>query len=111
MWAAQQRAFRRHFTTISYDRRGFGESTLVANAEKVLDDLDALIRTLQLGRTALLGMSQGARVALRYALAHPDKVAALILQGAPIEPTSPPQGDPGVPAVARIRGAADARAR
>ena len=94
MWAAQQPAFRRHFTTISYDRRGFGESTHAADAGKELEDLDALIRTLQLGRTALLGMSQGARVALRYALAHPDKVAALILQGAPIEPTPPPQGDP-----------------
>ena len=94
MWAAQQPAFRRHFRTISYDRRGFGESTHAADAEQELDDLDALIRALQLGRTALLGMSQGGRVALRYALAHPDKVAALILQGAPIEPTPPPQGDP-----------------
>jgi pimeloyl-ACP methyl ester carboxylesterase len=93
-WAAQQPAFRRHFTTISYDRRGFGQSTRAEDAGQELDDLDALIRTLQLGRTALLGMSQGGRVALRYALAHPDKVAALILQGAPIEPTPPPQGDP-----------------
>jgi pimeloyl-ACP methyl ester carboxylesterase len=94
MWTAQQPAFRRHFMTISYDRRGFGQSTRAADAGQELDDLDALIRTLQLGRTALLGMSQGGRVALRYALAHPDKVAALILQGAPIEPTPPPQGDP-----------------
>jgi pimeloyl-ACP methyl ester carboxylesterase len=94
MWAAQRPAFRRHFTTVSYDRRGFGESTCAADAEKELDDLDALISALQLGRPALLGMSQGGRVALRYALAHPDKVAALILQGAPIEPTPPPPGDP-----------------
>jgi pimeloyl-ACP methyl ester carboxylesterase len=94
MWAAQLPAFRRHFTTISYDRRGFGESTRAADAGNELDDLDALIRKLQLGRTALLGMSQGGRVALRHALAYPDKVAALILQGAPIEPTPPPQGDP-----------------
>jgi len=94
MWAAQKPAFRRHFTTISYDRRGFGESTCAADAGKELDDLDALIGALQLGRTALLGMSQGGRVALRYALAHPEKVSALILQGAPIEPTPPPAGDP-----------------
>jgi 3-oxoadipate enol-lactonase len=94
MWAAQRPAFRRHFTTISYDRRGFGESTCAADAGKELDDLDAMIRELQLGRTALLGMSQGGRVALRYALANPDKVTALILQGAPIEPTPPPAGDP-----------------
>jgi pimeloyl-ACP methyl ester carboxylesterase len=94
MWAAQRTALRRHFTTLSYDRRGFGESTCAADAGKELDDLDALIGDLHLGRTALLGMSQGGRVALRYALAHPDKVAALILQGAPIEPTPPPAGDP-----------------
>ena len=94
MWAAQRPAFRQHFTTVSYDRRGFGESTRAADAEKELDDLDELVRALQLGRPALLGMSQGGRVALRYVLAHPDKVAALILQGAPIEPTPPPPGDP-----------------
>lgn len=94
MWAAQRPAFRRHFTTVSYDRRGFGESTCAADAAKELDDLDAIIGTLQLGRAALLGMSQGGRVALRYALAHPEKVSALILQGAPIEPTPPPAGDP-----------------
>lgn len=94
MWAAQRPAFRRHFTTVSYDRRGFGESTCAAHAGKELDDLDTLIDTLQLGRTALLGMSQGGRVALRYALAHPDNISALILQGAPIEPTPPPAGDP-----------------
>ena len=94
MWAAQRPAFRRHFTTVSYDRRGFGESTCAADTGKELDDLDAIIGELQLGRTALLGMSQGGRVALRYALAHPDRVAALIVQGAPVEPTPPPAGDP-----------------
>jgi pimeloyl-ACP methyl ester carboxylesterase len=94
MWGAQRRAFRRHFTTISYDRRGFGESGSAPDAGKELEDLDALIGALHLGRTALLGMSQGGRVALRYALAHPDKVSALVLQGAPIEPTPPPAGDP-----------------
>jgi pimeloyl-ACP methyl ester carboxylesterase len=94
MWAAQLPAFRRRFTTISYDRRGFGKSTRTGDAGNEIDDLDALIRKLQLGPTALLGMSQGGRVALSYALAYPDKVAALILQGAPIEPTPPPQGDP-----------------
>jgi pimeloyl-ACP methyl ester carboxylesterase len=94
MWAAQRTALSRHFTTISYDRRGFGESTCAAEVGNELDDLDAIINTRQLGRTALLGMSQGGRVALRYALAHPDKVSALILQGAPIEPTPPPPEDP-----------------
>jgi pimeloyl-ACP methyl ester carboxylesterase len=79
---------------MSYDRRGFGESTCAVDAGKELDDLDRLIGVLKLGRTALLGMSQGGRVALRYALAHPDNISALVLQGAPIEPNPPPSGDP-----------------
>jgi pimeloyl-ACP methyl ester carboxylesterase len=32
---------------------------------------------------ALAGMSQGARLALHFAMAHPDRVKALILDGAP----------------------------
>lgn len=94
MWAAQLPAFRRHFTTISYDRRGFGKSNLEPDVDRELEDLDSIIRKLRLGPASLLGMSQGGRVALRYALGHPDKVCSLVLQGAPFEPTPPPEGDP-----------------
>jgi pimeloyl-ACP methyl ester carboxylesterase len=38
MWAAQRPAFGRHFTAISYDRRGFGKSTCATDAGKELDD-------------------------------------------------------------------------
>jgi len=97
MWGAQRLALRRHFTTMSYDRRGFGESTCAVDAGKELDDLDRLIGVLKLGRTALLGMSQGGRVALRYALAHPDNISALVLQGARSNPIRR-RRRPGVPA-------------
>jgi pimeloyl-ACP methyl ester carboxylesterase len=93
MWAQQRRAFRGHFTTVSYDRRGFGQSTCAAGFEQEVDDIDAILHALQIPQAALLGMSQGGRVALRYALARPAAVSALILHGAPFEPTAPPMGD------------------
>ena len=36
MWAHQAAAFRRHFTTITYDRRGCGQSTAPADHAQVL---------------------------------------------------------------------------
>jgi pimeloyl-ACP methyl ester carboxylesterase len=94
MWAPQMRAFGRHFTTIRYDRRGFGASTCPANLAQELHDLDAMLEQQGLSSTALLGMSQGGRVALWYALSRPQKVTALVLQGAQFEPTPAPAGDP-----------------
>ena len=94
MWSQQQRAFRRHFRTVSYDRRSFGRNTCAPDLERELDDLDAIRAALHIDRVALLGMSQGGRVALRYALKRPAAVSALILHGAPYESTPPPPGDP-----------------
>jgi len=94
MWAPQRRAFRRHFATISYGRRGFGATTCIAGLDQELNDIDTVLQSLASGPVAILGMSQGARVALRYALTRPAAVSALILHGAPFEPTPPPAGDP-----------------
>ena len=93
MWLPQLRAFRRHFTTVSYDRRGFGQSSGAPDLDRELDDIDTIVASLGLEQVALLGMSQGGRVALRYALTRPRAISALILQGAPYESTPPPPGD------------------
>jgi pimeloyl-ACP methyl ester carboxylesterase len=53
---------------------------------------------LDLERPILVGMSQGARVALEFALRHPERVAGLILQGAPLSGFLPgPSGGDAVP--------------
>jgi proline iminopeptidase len=68
---------------ILVDHRGNGRSSRPPVETRTLanmaDDLEALRRTLGLGRIVVFGMSFGGVLALTYALAHPDSVAGLVL--------------------------------
>ena len=90
MWMHQVSAFRRQFTTISYDRRGCGETTAPADHALELEDLDTLLDELKLSAAGIVGMSQGGRVAMRYAMTRPSRVTGLVLQGAPLDDTPSP---------------------
>lgn len=68
---------------VRYDRRGFGQSSGEASTHGDVQDLLALITQLELVRPLLVGMSQGARVVLDFALRHPSLVGGLLLDGAP----------------------------
>ncbi|WP_405974172.1 alpha/beta fold hydrolase [Streptomyces sp. NBC_00988] len=68
-------------TVIRWDQRGCGRSEPCAGpwtTGRFVADLDAVRRHFALERIALLGHSWGASLALNYALAHPERVAALI---------------------------------
>ena len=70
--------------TIIYDHRGHGDSTNTGDAgsysfQQLVDDLDALLDARQVARCDLLGHSMGGMIALRFALAQPERVASLIL--------------------------------
>jgi pimeloyl-ACP methyl ester carboxylesterase len=49
------------------------------NTAQTVEDLEALRRALGVGKLTLDGVSYGTFVAERYALAHPDRVARLVL--------------------------------
>lgn len=102
MWAYQVPALKRHFRTITYDRRGFGQSTCPAGLDQELEDLDAIRDHFKLTQVALVGMSQGGRVALRYASSRPGQVSALVLQGSPLDGLEPPSGDASILPVTRL---------
>jgi pimeloyl-ACP methyl ester carboxylesterase len=103
MWAHQAAAFRRHFTTISYDRRGCGQSTAPADHALELEDIDAILDELKLKATGIVGMSQGGRVAMRYAMTRPSRVTGLVLQGAPLDDAPAPlAADASVLPIARL---------
>jgi pimeloyl-ACP methyl ester carboxylesterase len=85
MWSHQLAAFRRVFTTITYDRRGTGETTAPADYALELQDLDAILDEIGVHKTGILGMSQGGRVAIQYALTRPHRVTGLVLQGVPLD--------------------------
>jgi 2-succinyl-6-hydroxy-2,4-cyclohexadiene-1-carboxylate synthase len=81
-------------TTFAIDLPGHGRSSAPNDAARYAlgrfaDDLARVLDMLATERVALLGYSMGGRAALRFALRHPDRVAALVL-----ESTSPGIPDP-----------------
>jgi proline iminopeptidase len=77
--------------TIRWDQRGGGRSQRRGpySVARSIADLDAVREQLAGPRTALLGHSWGATLALRYALEHPDRVSALVyVSGTGIDPAS-----------------------
>lgn len=74
----------RNHTLVRYDQRGCGLSDReVADIsfEAWSDDLEAVIDASGAKRFALLGISQGASIAVAYTVAHPERVTQLILYG------------------------------
>ncbi len=89
IWRPQIEYLSRRFLVVAVDRRGFGRSTAAPDLTREVDDLLAVRRTLGLERMILAGMSQGGRVALHFALAHPERLLGLVLQGAPLDGFKP----------------------
>lgn len=80
MWEHQVKALRNHFTVITYDMRGFGQSILPEDTPYAHeDDYLAVLRQFGFDRAHVVGSSMGGRIALRCALTCPDAVASLIL--------------------------------
>ena len=83
LWNGQAQALRTSWRVIRHDRRGFGLSTGSPAIDADVHDAASLLQRLGVAGVAVVGMSQGARVALRLAAARPDLVARLVLDGAP----------------------------
>jgi pimeloyl-ACP methyl ester carboxylesterase/DNA-binding winged helix-turn-helix (wHTH) protein len=72
-------------TLVRYDERGCGLSDWDVEAfgiEAWVDDLALVVDAMGLERFPLLGVSQGAAVAVEYAVRHPERVTRLVLAGA-----------------------------
>jgi 3-oxoadipate enol-lactonase len=88
-WEPQAVAFAGSYRVVRYDRRGFGLSEGQPGRTADAQDLERLVEQLGAASVTLVGVSQGARVALRFALAHPERVSALVLDGPPDEVGDP----------------------
>lgn len=90
------------YRTIAYDARGHGRSSPAQDSSAytyalLADDLAALLDALDIDRALLAGASMGAHTALRLALHHPERVAALGLVTPAFDPdgqTSPAEDAP-----------------
>lgn len=81
MWRPVSAALADRYRVLRYDLRGYGESGLPAEPFAHHDDVVGVLDGLGIDRAALVGCSFGGRVALDAALAHGDRVAALVLVG------------------------------
>jgi DNA-binding winged helix-turn-helix (wHTH) protein/alpha-beta hydrolase superfamily lysophospholipase len=69
---------------VRYDERGTGLSDREVpefSFESFVSDLETVVDECGLSRFALLGISQGAPVAIAYAVRHPNRVSRLVLCG------------------------------
>lgn len=89
MFSPQLEAWAKEFEVVVPDRRGFGRSKAPPGLARELGDLDRVLDAFGLRSVHLLGMSQGGRVALRYAATRPARVRSLILQGAVVDGFAP----------------------
>ena len=81
-WTPHSRVWSRKFRCIAVDNRGLGESPLgpePASTANMAQDVVRLMEALELGPSAIVGISMGAGIAQELALARPDLVSKLVL--------------------------------
>ena len=78
MWDDQWATFAQQYRVVRFDLRGFGRSTSEATPFSDVDDIVALLDHLRIERAHFVGLSMGARVAVDFALVHPERVGALV---------------------------------
>ncbi len=81
MWDQQLPVLAPHFRVIRYDARGFGRSTRADTSFQAQTDLYLLLQHLDVHRASLVGLSLGGRIAIDFALQHPNMVNKLVLAG------------------------------
>jgi pimeloyl-ACP methyl ester carboxylesterase len=69
----------KHFRVIRYDMRGFGQSSPVTGPLCRRDDLDQLLKHLEVTEAHLVGCSNGGQISLDLALEQPQRFRSLTL--------------------------------
>ena len=84
----QMKPLAEHFRVIALDTRGHGKSPrgeAPFSIRQFADDLLAFMDGHNIQKAHLLGFSDGGNIAMVFALAHPDRVGKLILNGANLD--------------------------
>ncbi len=103
---------RKGYRVVAMDMRGHGESDkphdpAAYGRDELVGDLVRLLDHLGLGRVDLMGYSMGARLSLQMALAHPDRVANLMVGGVGGRMFEPPKSPAPAMTMAEAMRAAD----
>jgi pimeloyl-ACP methyl ester carboxylesterase/DNA-binding CsgD family transcriptional regulator len=84
IWGPWLREFAQRAKLVRYDQRGCGLSDREVgdiSFDAWLRDLETVVDAAGLDRFSLLGMSQGAAIAIAFAVRHPERVARLVIYG------------------------------
>ncbi|MCA9397457.1 alpha/beta hydrolase [candidate division WWE3 bacterium] len=79
MWNEQVKHFSNNYQTITYDLRGFGQSSLPNKPYSHFDDVHSLLTQLNIEEAHIVGLSMGGEAAIDFALAYPNKLVTLTL--------------------------------
>jgi pimeloyl-ACP methyl ester carboxylesterase/DNA-binding CsgD family transcriptional regulator len=84
VWRNWIEALSRDYTLVRYDESGCGLSDWEVpelSFQVWVRDLEAVVEAASLARFSLLGISQGAAIAIAYAVRHPERVERMVLYG------------------------------
>lgn len=78
MWDNQMETFSRDYRAIRYDVRGYGKSSKARGKYSDADDLKQLLDHLGIDKAILVGVSNGGRILLDFAVEYPHRVSAIV---------------------------------
>ena len=84
----QMEPFAQHFRVIAIDTRGHGQTSrgkAPFTIRQFADDLLAFMNQHNIGKAHILGFSDGGNIAMVFAMAYPERVEKLILNGANLD--------------------------
>lgn len=84
----QMAPFAQHFRVIAVDTRGHGKTPrgeAPFTTRQFAEDLLAFMDRLSIEKAHILGFSDGGNIAMVFAMAHPERVEKLILNGANLD--------------------------
>ena len=84
MWQPQVPELGDAFFLVMPDRRGCGQATAPPDLTREADDVIAIADSLGFDRFGLVGLSQGAVVALDVACRYPARLTGVVVSGAPL---------------------------
>jgi len=92
LWQPQLAALRADFRVVAPDLRGFGDSPVtqhLVTMRELAADVEELLGTLGIGRTAVVGLSMGGLVTMELAASQPARYWAIGLVATTMEPPAP----------------------
>ena len=92
MWKPQVERFRSEYRVVTYDLRGYGETTVVPGKTTLdifANDLAGLLNFLGIAPGVVVGLSTGGQIALEFYRQFPQRVSALVLADTSARPESP----------------------